>query len=169
MRYTRSDYGDFEPANIGVFGLFLIALAVAAVTSLMWIGQLRRVSAAPAWPSVKGLVIASGVHPHGKHAVTADLIVDLEYTVNGAKFEPMAQEVALDVPAAASRPSPRSSIDVWYDPADPARFTLIRDWQPRHSTRLLWILGSWAIVAVTFPILCCRMWRAMQGELIVDD
>lgn len=164
----RSDH-NFDPANIGVFGLFLVALVVAAATSLMWVGQLRRVSSAPAWPSVRGVVIASGVEPHGKHAVTADVIVDLEYSVNGVKFEPFAQEVALDVPAGASRPAPRAPIDVWYDPADPSRCTLIRDWQPRHSSRLLWILGSWAIVAVTLPILAYRMWRAMKGELIVDD
>ena len=54
------------------------------------------------------------------------------------------------------------------DPADPSRCTLIKDWQPRHTRRLWYILGPWLVVVVTFPILVYRFWRATKGELILD-
>ena len=167
MTRVDSDFGDSP--TLGVFGLFVLALGTALVTTVMWAPSLRRVSASAGWPSVTGAVVASGVYPHGKHSPIGDTIADVEYTVNGARLESFAQEVAFDIPVGSSRPTLRSPIAVWYDPGDPSRCTLINTWQTRHTWRLWWILGPWAFVGVTLPVLGYRFYKATQGELILDD
>lgn len=154
---------DTEGANLGVFGAFIVALVAAIVSTLLWAGELRRVSAASkgVWPTTQATVTASmpSTTVRGQKVTP---VVDISYTVGGAKFEQFAME--LD-------PAPRtgSTVTVWYDPADPSRATLTATWTREHNVSLWVIIGTWGVAAALTPVLVYRFRKASQGILIGAD
>jgi len=162
------DRDGYETARLGLFGSFVVALAVAVILSFLWVGNLRCVAAAPGWPTVDGRVTASSSTPRGKHSRTYDVIADIEYTVGGQKYELYAMEIATGVShgeASAKRPAQGSTIKVWHDPADPGRSTLVATWSDAHTWRLWILIGCWGIVLAILPVLGWRLHKASQGVL----
>lgn len=172
-RWRRDDFeSDNETAQLGVFGTFVVAVAIGMLLSFLWVGELRRVAAAPGWPTVDGRVTAASVYPRGRNSPYSDVIADIEYVVSGVKHEYPAMEVASGVSRAdalALLPARGAMIKVWYDPSDPSRSTLTADWTASHSWRLWTLIGCWSVAIVTFPILAWRFRKATQGVLYGVD
>ena len=166
------DSGDNDSPPLGVFGVFVLALAIGVILSFLWVGNLRRVAAAPAWPTVEGRVSVASILSRGKYSQKFDVIADVEYTVNSRKHELYAMEIATGVSrgeASTKLPARGSIITVWYDPADPERSTLVAVWSDSHTWQLWILVGCWGVVVITFPILCWRLYKASQGVLYGAD
>lgn len=172
----QTSYGGtgFEPEggldwNLGVFGAFVVALVAGLVTTLMWAGELRRIAAAPGWPKVDGHVSASGAYREGRGSPYHQVIADVQYIVNGAKYEVFAHEIERQVHEGdLGRVQPRRGqmIPVWYDPDDPARSTLTATWSSGCSFRFSVIVGCWSVAGILLPVLCWRFYRVTHGEFI---
>ena len=170
--FLRPTTDSNESPPLGLFGVFALALAIGVILSFLWVGNLRRVAAAPGWPTVDGRVTASSSMTRDKYSREYDVIADVEYTVNSQKHELFAMEIATGVSpaeAASKLPARGATIKVWYDPADPERSTLVAVWSDAHSWQLWILIGSWGVVVVTFPILCWRLRKASQGILYGAD
>lgn len=170
LRAHEPDNNDTPP--LGLFGIFVLAIAIGVILSFLWVGNLRRVAAAPGWPSVDGRVTASSILSRGRYSRKYDVIADVEYTVGSQKHEMFAMEIATGVSQseASTKLSKRgSTIKVWHDPADPTRSTLVVVWSDAHSWQLWILVGCWGTVGVTFPILCWRLRKASQGILYGTD
>jgi hypothetical protein len=163
-----SDTSDNETARLGVFGTFVVALALGITLSFLWVGELRRVAAAPGWPTVDGRVTSASIQDRGRKGSYADVIADIEYVVNGVKHERFAIEIATGVrraDALAKLPARGAIMKVWYDPSDPSRSTLTSDWTASHTSRLLILIGCAGVVIITLPILIWRLKQAFNGVL----
>lgn len=163
---------DLPDISIGVFGAFLLAVVGGLVTTLLWAPELRRVAAAPGWPTVQGRSVASSVYPRRRNSPYADVVADIEYIVNWQKFEHFGTEIASGVPIGEAnrvKPSRGQAITVWYDPASPERSTLTATWTDGHALRMWVIVGCWGIAVLLTPVLVWRFYKATQGELVMDD
>ena len=161
-----------ETPPLGLFGVFVLALAIGVILSFLWVGNLRRVAAAPGWPTVDGRVTASSTTPRGKHSYNYDVVADVEFTVGGQKHELFAMEIATGVSQGeglSKRPAKGSIIKVWHDPADPDRATLVAVWSDAHSWQFWILIACWGTVLVTFPFICWRLYKASQGVLYGVD
>lgn len=167
-----SDTGDNETAPLGVFGTFAVALALGVILSSLWVGELRRVAAAPGWPTVDGRVTSASIQDRGRKGAYSDVIADIEYVVDGVKHERFAVEIASGVrraEALAKLPRRGAIMKVWYDPSDPSRSTLTAVWTDSHTWRLLILLACGGVVIVTLPILIWRLRQASKGVLYGAD
>ncbi len=165
---ANDHYENNDTPPLGLFGVFVLALAIGVILSFLWVGNLRRVAAAPEWPTVDGRVSVSSILSRGKRSLKYDVIADVEYTVDGQKRELYAMEIATGVSqgeASTKQPKRGSIIKVWYDPADPARSTVVAVWSDAHTWQLWILVGCWGTVLVTFPVLCWRLRKASQGIL----
>jgi hypothetical protein len=165
------DHSD-DSSGCGVFGVFLLALAAGIITTILWAGTLRRVAAAPGWPTIDARVVASAAHSRGRGSRIYSVIADVEYTVAGVRYEQFALPLGWGLSQAeanALKPRVGSTLRLWHDPADPSRSTLTATWASSHTVRLWMILGPWIIALLTVPILVYRFYKATQGVLITDD
>jgi hypothetical protein len=163
---------DLESPGCGVFGVFLIAVVAGIVATVLWGGTLRRVAAAPGWPTVDARVVASAAHSRGRGSRVYSVIADVEYTVGGTKYERFALPLGSGLSqgeASALKPRVGSTMKLWHDPDDPGVATLTATWDSSHTARLWGILGSWGVVLLTLPVLVYRFYMATQGVLITDD
>ncbi|XVJ58786.1 MAG: DUF3592 domain-containing protein [Tepidisphaera sp.] len=159
---------DNETAPLGVFGTFVLSVAIGVILSFLWVGELRRVAAAPGWPTVDGRVTAASVYSPGTRGESFSVIADIEYVVNGEKRQQgpirIVSEVSRDE-ALAKLPARGAPMKVWYDPSDPDRISLTADWMASHSIHLGILIACWSLAAITFPILVWRFRKATQGVL----
>ena len=174
--WSRTRTNDYLDGNdtppLGLFGVFVLSLAIGVILSFVWVGNLRRVASAPRWPSVDGRVAAPSSTPRGKNSYKYDVIADVEYMVGGQKPEMFAMEIATGVSqadASSKLPKRGTVIQVWYDPADPERSTAVNVWSDSHTWQVWILVGCWGTVLATFPILCWRLKKASQGVLDGTD
>ncbi|QOJ00333.1 MAG: DUF3592 domain-containing protein [Phycisphaeraceae bacterium] len=168
MRYERGGDG----AGCGVFGAFVLALMLGIALALWWGPGLRRVASAPGWPETPARVTASAVVSHGRHIQNVDVIADVEYEVAGTIYQAYALEIASWVDpstGAGLRPRVGSALPLRYDPANPARCSLVHAWSSVHTWKLSISLAPWAVVLLTLPVLVWRFRQATRGVLITDD
>ena len=161
-------FGKERSRPHAVWICFLPFFLVSLVLSIRWVGNLRRVAEASAWPSVDGTVVATSVAGgQRRFGSSYSVIVDVDYRVEGRQLSAFSQEMSaaswsLDE-AIRNRPLRGSAIRIWYDPADPTRTTLVHVWDGWHNLQVLVLAACWVPVFITCPFLFPAVRRKALG------